>query len=181
MKLCYQIIDDFIESYDYLRAFLDTAKFTDVNNPIDGFDYPGICQGAPMEIIQYSLVKAVGHANLKHGAIRMSLAGAPQPYEVHADDFMGGEYTVIVYLNRPEHCQGGTSFHRHKATGYERSNEGDEWKVDEGNRGAWEQTFLCPMRSNRALIFDSRLLHRQEPMGFGTDPYNGRMVFVGVF
>jgi hypothetical protein len=180
VNLSYQILDNFIESYDWFRSFLDTADFQDVENRMDGFSYPGICQGAPMECIQYSIYKAIGHANLKHGAIRMSLANAKQPYEVHADDFMGAQYTILVYLNRPEHCRGGTSFHRHKATGYEYSTQGDEWKADESNRDAWEQTFLCPMKSNRALIFDSRLLHRQDPMGFGTDAHNGRMVFVGV-
>lgn len=181
MNLTCQIIDNFIESYDYFRSFLDTAEFQDVENPLDGFKYPGICMGAPMEIVQYSIYKWLGHCNLKHGAIRLSLADAVQPYTAHADDFMGGQYTIIVYLNRPEHCRGGTTLLRHKATGYERSSEGDEWKVDEGNEKAWEATMMCPMRSNRAFIFDSRLLHRQEHKGYGTDAHNGRMVFVGVF
>jgi len=182
MKPYVLILDDFIESYDYFRDFCDTAKFEDTTNPYDGFVYPGVCMKAPFEIIQYSIQKAVGHCNLIHGALRLSLNGVKAPYQVHADDFMGGQSTIIVYLNRPEHCRGGTAFMRHKETGYERGIEGEGWKADEGKSEAWETIMECPMRSNRALIFDSRLLHRATPtQGFGTDASNGRLVFVGVF
>jgi hypothetical protein len=182
MKLYAQIYDNFIESYDYLRAFCDTATFEDTINPYDGFVYPGVCMKAPFEIIQYSLVKAIGHANLIHGALRLSTQDVKAPYHVHADDFMGGQYTVIVYLNRPRHCQGGTSFLRHKQTGAVRGIDSPDWQADEASPEAWATEFICPMKSNRALIFDSRLLHRAEPMdGFGADPTDGRLVFVGVF
>lgn len=181
MKLHSQIYDNFIESYDYFRTFCDTAKYEDTVNRFDGFTYPGVCMQAPFEIIQYALVKAIGHANLIHGALRLSTQGVKAPYHVHADDFMGGQYTVILYLSRPEHCQGGTSFMRHKATGHLYGKQGG-WEQDEANPEAWEVDSYCPMRSNRAVIFDSRLLHRADPMdGFGHDATNGRLVFVGVF
>jgi hypothetical protein len=182
MKLSFQVFDDFIESYDYFRDFCDRATFEDTVNPHDGFVYPNICMKAPFECIQYALVKAIGHANLIHGALRLSLGGVKAPYQAHADDFMGGQYTVIVYLNRPEHCRGGTALLRHKRTGAERGFDNAEWQDDESKPEAWETTLLCPMRSNRAFVFDSRLLHRSEPVqGFGTDQTNGRLVFVGVF
>lgn len=181
MKPYVHIYDDFIESYEFFRGFCDTAKFEDTVNPYDGFVYPGVCMNAPFEIIQYSLVKAIGHANLIHGALRLSTAGVKAPYHVHADDFMGGDYTVIVYLNRPEDCQGGTSFLKHKKTGATKGFQGG-WEQDQANHEAWDVDFMCPMRSNRAVIFDSRLLHRAEPMdGFGSSATDGRLVFVGVF
>ena len=181
MKQYCTVFDDFIESYDYFRSFCDTAQYKDTVNPYDKFTYPGVCMQAPFEVIQYSLVKAIGHANLIHGALRLSTQGVRAPYHVHADDFMGGQYTVIVYLSRPDHCQGGTAFMKHKATGHLYGTQGG-WEQDESNREAWTTDFICPMRSNRALIFDSRLLHCAEPMdGFGKDAADGRLVFVGVF
>jgi hypothetical protein len=181
MKPYAMIYDNFLESYGYFRDFCDTAVFKDEVNPYDGFTYPDVCLRAPFEVIQQAMYRAVGHCNLIHGALRLSRHGKDQPYKVHSDELFGASFTLLVYLNRPEHCKGGTAFVRH-SSGAVRGTDNDLWRADESNPSAFETVFMSPMVSNRAIIFDSGLLHRAEPSeGFGTDNHDGRMVFVGAF
>jgi hypothetical protein len=98
---------------------------------------------------------------------------------------MGG-YSLMVYLNRPQDCRGGTSLVRHVETGMDSNprNEEEEaiWKRDTNKREAWEVTEMCPMRANRACVFPAERMHRAEPVGgFGHDQRHGRMVMTAFF
>lgn len=49
-----------------------------------------------------------------HGKCRLTLAADTGFGGVHIDE---SEWSGILYLSKPEDCQGGTDFYKHKATG----------------------------------------------------------------
>lgn len=117
--------------------------------------------------------------------LRRSLAGCKAPHQAHTD-FSMGQFSLMVYLNRAEHCRGGTALLRNRETG-EESNPTDAygeqvWRRDTNNPAAWDKTLMCAMKPNRAFIFKADLYHRAEPIGgFGADSKDGRMVMTMFF
>lgn len=177
------VIDNFLPDFEIIRAWADHARYEDSKNPYDHLDYVGIANACPSAALEISL-KAWFHPNLKlvHSMVRLSLEGAPVPYQAHADSFMGSRFTAIVYLNRPEHCRGGTALLKHIESGAVKDSDGTAWREDESNPDAWEVLTLCPMQTNRAFCYRSELLHRSEPLGgFGKSAHDGRLVLIGLF
>jgi hypothetical protein len=175
------IIDDFLDDLPIVRGWADTATFENSTNPYDSLEYHGIATQCPQASLTRALQRWFPGAKLVHSMVRLSTLGAPIPYQAHADAFMGSRYSVIVYLNRPEHCRGGTSLLKHKNGAVKESDPGD-WKADENNPAAWEILLTCPMVQNRAFIYRSDLLHRSDPLGgFGEFKHDGRLVLIGLF
>lgn len=180
------IADDFLDDFDAWRQWLDVAPYETVTNPADGVDYPGICRAVPMRgEVEAKLEKLMGRpVSVRYMFMRLSLEGVPVPHQAHTDDTMG-QYSLMVYLNRPEHCRGGTSILRHVSgmeTTPETPAELAAWQRDTNNPRQWEYVTLCPMRSNRACVFQAKLFHRAEPLGgFGRDATDGRLVLTAFF
>ncbi|HEU4956574.1 MAG TPA: DUF6445 family protein, partial [Sphingomicrobium sp.] len=103
----------------------------------------------------------------------------------------------ILYLSRPEDCQGGTDFFLHRATnsdrfpvtqeelaasGYATFEEAHKAIIDgEGTKAeAWQPLTHIPMRYNRLLLLRPWLWHTAGP-GFGDKPENGRLVYLMFF
>lgn len=176
----FEIIDDFLPAdvFELLREHCDTISYDGVKNPVDGVIYPGISIDIPKVVRQF-------FGAPKFMFMRLSLAGVPVPHQAHTDSLMGSE-SLMFYLNRPKHCQGGTSLVRHLETGM----IGDPiskyavdcWKRDTNDPRAWEVYEMAQMQPNRCVIFDASLMHRAEPVGgFGSSPYDGRLVLTAFY
>lgn len=182
-------LNDFLQSFEALRAYADTATFEDVENSADGVVYPKICEDIPGEcrdeILQrLAILKGEPLAHCKL-FMRLSPKGVHVPHQAHTDNVMGTG-SLMLYLNREEHCAGGTALVRHKASGITYAPEDDAYvdlvRADANNPDAWEIVEAVPMLPNRAFIFDARLFHRAEPLGgFGFTPANARLVLTAFF
>lgn len=172
------ILDDFLTDFAGWRQWADTCEFRDEVNPADGVTYPAICKRVPIYGTHQRLAAVMGRpVRLNALFMRLSLAGAPCPHQAHHDGLMG-DFSLMLYLNRPEHCRGGTELIEHV------DGEPDvaTWERDTNVVEKWRRVSLCPMVPNRAFIFRSTLWHRALPIGgFGTDQTNGRLVMTGFF
>jgi hypothetical protein len=117
--------------------------------------------------------------------MRLSPDGVHVPHPVHTDISMG-KYSLMLYLNRAEHCRGGTSILKHIESGMVRTPRTEEefalWQRDMRNPEAWSYVDAAEMAPNRAFIFDADMYHRAEPEGgFGKDATDGRLVLTMFF
>lgn len=182
------VIDYFLPEFKELQDYSRSAVFTDVVNGFDGVTYPLICADIP-EYLKLSIFTMIA----EHFAapvsptifMRRSPAGVHCPHQVHSDRSMG-RYSLMLYLNADDDCEGGTSFMSHRLSGIA-YNPADELfagmiRDDQNNPGAWDVRETVPMRPNRAVIFDAARLHRAEPVGgFGDTPDNTRVVLTCFF
>ncbi len=182
------VIDDFLPEFDELQSYARSATFTDVVNEFDGVTYPLICADIPDHLKLAVFQALANHVGLPESItifMRRSPAGVPCPHQVHSDASMG-EYSLMLYLNQEEDCDGGTSFLSHRQTGIAYNPE-DPISTsiivnDQNNDAAWQVREMVEMRPNRAVIFDAARLHRSEPVGgFGDTPDNTRIVLTCFF
>lgn len=191
MQLHSMVVDNFLGDFESVRNWADGAQYKDVANPIDGVVYPGICTDIPEALrneIHYRLQAVLsGRVDIKTIFARLSLAGVDVPHQAHNDAVMG-QFSFMLYLNRPEHCQGGTELvvcaggDSGMEYGPANETEREEWERWTNWPEMWNQVSMCPMKSNRAFIFDARLMHRALPIGgFGKDAKDGRLVITAFF
>lgn len=185
-----RVIDNFLPNWSELRAYCDSASYDDIVNPVDGVTYPGICVDVPTEV-KHELSKrlAVVHGNnveLRTVFFRLSPKGTVAPHQAHTDSTMG-QYSMMLYMNHDRDAEGGTSLVRHKATGITSDENLSEfgqriWLRDTNDYDKWSIYKLVGMRPNRAFVFDSRLMHRAEPVqGFGFSKKNARLVLTAFY
>lgn len=179
MNLHSLIIDDFYPDFESLRQMADCSDFKDVLNPEDGVVYPGICQveGLGLERL---LSETIGRpVSVSYQFMRLSLEGTKPPHWAHHDASMG-EYSLMLYLNRAEHCRGGTALVEHAELGMDVPEH--IWRRDTNRRHMWREISICPMAPNRAFIFRASMWHAALPIGgFGKDATDGRLVYTVFF
>lgn len=180
MLLHSQIIDDFLPEFDLWRRHADSADYAEVISPVDGVVYPGISNLFHLSSFFQCLLKnATGkYCSINHLFMRLSTEGSAPPHWAHHDASMG-EYSLMVYLNRPEHCRGGTALLEHVS-----GPDPDEttWRDDTNRPERWREVSRCPMKSNRAFIFRAELWHAALPIGgFGSTAQDGRLVLTAFF
>lgn len=186
MKLHSLIVDNFLDYFEDWRAWADGLAYTDEVNPVDSVSYPGIYRHVPTWGIQQRIQAVIGIPVLIRTAfLRLSPEGVHVPHQAHSDSVMGA-YSLMLYLNRPEDCLGGTALVRHRGSGMQtdpQTQEGLEiWTRDMNDPTAWETYSLCEMKTNRAFIFRSDLMHCAFPTGgFGENPMNARLVLTTFF
>lgn len=193
MKTYVHIVDDFFGDIEAIRAEIETFTRADTVNPRDGKVYSNITVPAQnsrtVELIGEKLA-AILHMPVQLTLVlsRLCLAGGYAPYHAHSDSFMGSLGTIVIYMNKPEHCQGGTAFLRHKATGLEVWDKKTppaltkKLDADVSDPSKWETVFFVPMKENRATIYSGKLLHQSEPTdGFGSSKEDGRIVLAALF
>ncbi len=129
-----------------------------------------------------------------HAKFRLTLATDVGRAKVHVDE---AYWSGILYLSRPEDCQGGTEFFRHRRTGTERAPVGaqelaalgystmeemhrDIVEKDSSDDAKWEMTMRVPMRFNRLVLLRPWLWHTAGP-AFGDRPENARLVYLMFF
>jgi hypothetical protein len=167
------VVDDWLHDFNGWRAWADGLKYEDAINPSDGVRYPGIYRNVPTWGVRQRLSAFFGEVRINAIFLRLSPEGVPVPHQAHHDALVG-RYSMMVYLNRPEHCRGGTSLLKPK--------EGMQWERDTNRPEMWDVVSLCEMQPNRAFIFRADLWHRAEPIGgFGKDARDGRLVMTAFF
>lgn len=183
------IIDNFLDDYSWFRGYCDLLSYKGEINVVDGVMYPGINTCIPLGIsaeVAYKLNNEVsGTIASATMFLRMTKEGENVPHQAHNDTTMG-THGCVLYLNRPEHEDGGTSFVKHVDEGMENGPEDDRqqgiWKRDTNIPDKWEITKMADMKSNRAIIFDTSQMHRPEPpLGFGHTNKESRLVLVCFF
>lgn len=181
--------ENFLSNFDTLRARCDRAEFRDVVSPVDGVTYPYINTDIPelrRNELKANLAEVVGKPiEITYLFMRLSPEGVHVPHQAHSDLTMG-QYSMMLYLNYRIHCRGGTSILRHVSGMLDEDTNdcgaGAIWAIDCNIPSQWQEIASCPMRPNRAFIFDSKLFHRAEPIGgFGRDPRNARLVMTAFF
>ena len=185
------IVDNFFSGlvFSMLRVWADAQNYAGVRNPVDDTVYPGICAEFPdndfmRERVENKLAELNKGKRVKIKTLfmRLSVEGTPTPQPVHTDISMG-QLTFLLYMNRKEHCKGGTRVLRH-VTGLDRSpatlEEMALLERDCRDLDQWETLRNCPMAPNRAFILPSHHFHLAEPVGgFGSCAKDGRLVMVG--
>ena len=180
------ILDDFLETtYPELKAHSKTCEFVDETNPIDGVVYPLICKDIPEPVINelYWFLGAVIHRRIKNPLtfMRMTKKGTPCPHTFHNDSSMG-YYSCMFYLEDNENA--GTALVRHNKTKSVRVTDDilEAVTEDQNNRDAWTIYETAEMKENRAIVFNSDLLHCALPFGgYGETQEDSRIVLTTFF
>ena len=197
MQTSIMIVDDFIGNAEGLRK-----RALELDYPPQQGQFPGRNSQQKLEIPQLS--DAVSHLvgervvpappPQSHAKCRLTLGSDQGLGRVHIDV---SYWSGILYLSRPEDCQGGTEFFRHRRTGSDRFpltndqlreagfssfEEAHQVMIDkEGTQAdAWEPIMTVPMRFNRLVLLRPWLWHTAGP-GFGDRPENGRLVYLMFF
>ena len=188
------IVDDV---YDDPEAMREAALRLDYPLLVAGANYAGRNSTAKLMLPDTDRMlswvvgeQLVGVAERAHGAWRLTLGGDTGRYGVHVD--VGVVWSGVLYLNRPEQCQGGTSFFRHRRTGTDHAPTTAADLIRCGARTAqealdrilgkdsndpaqWETTVTVPMQFNRFVLFRPLLWHGAGD-GFGDSTASGRLV-----
>lgn len=195
MDISFLVIDNF---YDDPYAVRNAALHTDYARSIAGENYPGDNSAEAVEVqglneIVSRLVHepVMGTPKTAHCSFRIAMAGAESraKLRIHVDG--ANHWSGIVYLNLPEHCQGGTEFYRHKelATDHAPLYDSDVAETgktcalftqelierDSNDPSNWEHLFTVPMRFNRCVLFRPWFWHTPGD-SFGDCGENARMI-----
>jgi len=182
-------VEDFLDDFEAFRLHCIGLDYSGVKNPVDGITYPGISLNIPPDSLQEVADKLATLEQRNIQVNTMFLRQSPEhtcaPHQAHTDTVMGAR-SLMLYLNKKEDCQGGTSFVVHRETGMYSDPQTDRehmaWARDTNNPQAWDILAEVKMVSNRGLIFDSYRMHRAEPVGgFGTTNENSRLVLTAFY
>ena len=191
------VIDDFLRNPDEVRAqalsldYAVSGRYPGLNSVqklrIDGLDQV-------VSTLVREPVRAPWTKDFSHGSCRVALASDDQEARIHIDQ---SHWSGILYLSRPEDCQGGTEFFRHKRTNTDRVPMDEQQLKDTGyasyeelqkdildkdalDRSKWEHTMTVPMRFNRLVLLQPHYWHTAGP-GFGDSLENGRLIYLMFF
>ena len=182
------IIDNFLDSFEELKAKSQSDCFADMVSPTDGVTYPLICTDIP-ENVKQEVFRKLGEligGEIENPSIFMRRCpkGAKSPNKVHSDISMG-RYSCMVYISKPIGANSGTSLVKHKKTGIAYNPESEEFaKIvmnDRNNDDAWEVLNMVKMKPNRAFVFKAEALHRSEPIGGFGEGKEARVVLTCFF
>lgn len=193
------IVDDFLAAHDaqQLRQTALGLTYPDLQgafagrNSMERLEIEGLSEAAS-HIVGEPL-KPVSPPQ-SHAKFRITLANDVGRAKVHVDS---AHWSGILYLSRPEDCQGGTEFFRHRATNTDRAPFNDEELATMGfssreemyrqllerdgtDDSKWEMAMRVPMRFNRLIILRPWLWHTAGP-AFGDRLENGRLVYLMFF
>lgn len=191
------IVDDFLDNAQALRE----ASLRLTYPPQEGM-FPGrnSVERIHIEGLDQQISRLVGEPleamppPQSHAKSRITLAADKGKAKVHVD---AAHWSGILYLSRPQDCQGGTEFFRHRATNTDRAPHDDREAAALGFPSAkgmveeilerdgtddskWEMTQRVPMRFNRLLLLRPWLWHTAGE-NFGDTLENGRLVYLMFF
>jgi hypothetical protein len=188
------VIDDFLPNAEELRE-----RALKLNYSLKG-PYPGLNSVEKINIpgldemvsrLVYQPVRPPWTKNYSHGSFRLALAKDDEPAKIHIDQ---SHWSGILYLSRPEDCQGGTEFYRHLPTGTDHMPFTEQGIAELGyssfdhlreeilekdalDRSKWELTMVVPMRFNRLVLTQPQYWHTSGP-SFGDTPETGRLIYM---
>lgn len=188
------VVDDFLPDPEARRAEALRAEYT----PVDWFYWPGRFSTRAPSNVDRSMKRIealvggplVWSRGPLHGHYRCSLRSSlrQQGDNVHTDPF---SWNAVLCLTRDEHCEGGVSFYRHRATGlYGRdlrsfarfggtfgaflAAHGELVTKDGPTLSRWEELGRVDLRFNRLILFQPQYFHAVNRL-FGTTMENGRI------
>lgn len=176
------IFDDFLNNYKTLKEHSKSCHFKDMKNPIDGVVYPFICDDIPKDVESelFEKLSLINDKKIENATLfmRMTKKDTACPHVAHTDTVMGSK-SFMLYLH--DHPMSGTSFLRHADSGITYQPESEEFQEliqkDTNNIDKWVRCGSVPAKENRAVIFDSSLIHCAEPVGgFGATQETARIV-----
>lgn len=175
------IIDNFLPDAQAVRAAALCAPYIDWPDA-DGTVYKRVCL-TDVPGLRERLEGAIGPVEMLGTAYRLNFGGELPNAAIHSD--VGwGTHALVLYLSEGE---GGTAFWRHRKTGAHRIGPGDHAILEQvsgdwDDASKWEQVALCPIKFNRAVIYESALFHSRWPFpAFGDTPETGRLIAVAFF
>lgn len=197
------VIDDFLPNPLAHRAWAMAQRYLDQSHHV-GANFPGLqtLGGAVPDGLAQVLAHRLG-CDLKwgwpsHGALRYSPAGCMARSDIHVDHGDGRKaYAAVLYLSLPEHCRGGTSFWRHRETGWTQApsdaqardsrfgtaqtfmqalaaGRAQDFSDITQGRSDWDRLFEVPMRFNRLIAYRSDHFHAIGEV-FGSRLSDGRL------
>lgn len=201
------IIDDLLAEPDWLLAQADSDQPFQAD-PANF--YPGIRKAAPqlyqqaLQTALLPLLQAVFRpqaSRLRSLQAAFSLSTTPaaqlRPIQMlpHIDTTTPQQLAMVHYLCGPE--QGGTSFYRHRQSGFERisaerlAGYSAKLKAEalaaqlhlqpgyiDGDTSLFQRIYQVEAKPNRAIIYPGNLLHSgdiREGLGLSADPKTGRL------
>ncbi|MAL08171.1 MAG: hypothetical protein CMF74_00710 [Maricaulis sp.] len=191
------VLDDVLPDAMRVR---DAALKLDYPEPGPGAHYPGRNSATSLRLpeLDAQISAIVGETLVPgtpdHGRFRITRAGEQSDLDIHVDQC---HWSGIFYLTRPEDCQGGTDFFRHKGTGADHAPYSQKHLSDWGfasyrefvervskphsrDRSQWDHLMRVPMKFNRLVLFRPWLWHTAGP-AFGDCPENARLIYLMFF
>lgn len=191
------VIDDFYDAPHRVREIALAARYTGrLRGAYRGEDSRERWLAAgQLERIAGLLASPLFYAeSLCTGRFRAAFEGDEPRHHIHVDaqsclvvaqeDWI--DYSALIYLSLPEHARGGTSFWRHRDTGWLRCAPASElarhglelqrdFHLDQGHDTTrWEPWQRIDMRFNRLVLFRADLWHSADP-GFGRTRAEARL------
>ncbi len=180
------IIDDFYDNPEWVRE--QALSYDYMHNAI----YPGqISKDAYITASQKPRFLEIINEPIDtkpsqlFGKFRSSTIYDTGKVDIHVDDT--SDWAVVIYMNTPEQCRGGTQFFRHKETGKTNLIEEaqdratlnkvkQKFVYEDGlDRSKWDVIDEAEMKFNRAIIFPTLHFHSFTAL-FGDSLETGRLV-----
>jgi len=184
--------DDFAPDIESVRNDLIAAGQFETYKGPDGFDYTNVAKwDTPQWHDRLSQVLGCP-INVKMSGFRLNLAGELPHSWVHSDDICA-QWAVVLYMNPPHQCSGGTAFWKHIGLQIDRmpdleamaaQGQNVPWFMDMMSRewrclDWWEQVGFVAMKTNRLITYPTFMFHSRYPFeGFGSTPADARMIWV---
>lgn len=160
------IVDDFLSDPDSVREQLLSLNFAVPPNPerdiiSSNCNIPDDIRDLLKPRIEHTLNKAIAfHPRSK---CALTFEHVPLNAVCHVDGGDGMimfDWTVVIYLNPPGQCDGGTDFFQHVKTGDIYNKRGYRYYLDDFKDPAkWRLLERVPMRFNRALFCPAWRFH----------------------
>lgn len=189
------VIEDFYADVDSVREFaLNKAEYFSPHELSSNF--PGTeskksyCSQGVVKKIEEAIGQKikVDPRNYSFAVFCKTFAQDQIRRTIHVDQ---SDWTGLVYLNKPEDCRGGTTFHRHKSTGLDRIPAQsrieamgyrdrmdfiDRFVKEEGaDFSRWDLSARVAMKTNRMILFRAGEMFHAAEGYFGTDDQNCRL------
>ena len=110
-----------------------------------------------------------------HSEARYNLGSSSTPRGFCHSDFSVSEFTAVIYMSLPEHCQGGTNFFRHRPSKsiYYHPGLG---QLNYADPDSWELIHTVDMVFNRLTTYPSKNFHGIKRPFFGVEKENARLI-----
>ena len=194
MTPTFMVVDDFLSNVQQIRGAALKLDYPKLSHP-QLFPGRNATQRLNIQGLDSIICNLVGEKLIQaqessSAHCRLALKGETGKHNVHVDPH---QWSALLYLTLPEHCQGGTDFYKHIPSNMDRVplNEvelktlgfSSYYDVQEkiilphtNQQDKWELTTHIPMRYNRLVIFRSWLYHNAGP-SFGSDIHDGRLIY----
>ena len=110
-----------------------------------------------------------------HLEARYNLASSAPPRGFCHSDFSVSDYTAVIYMSLPEHCQGGTNFFRHIPSN-SISYHPELGQLNYADPEIWELLHTVDMGFNRLTTYPSKNFHGIKRPFFGANKEDARLI-----